>query len=80
MIFLWFIVAFFDMAVIVVMLILGNYDYIQQMMSDLLVFAGVPISGGVLSYFIKSAVENKEKIKGSQNGVFEDSDEEEDEN
>lgn len=65
MILLWFVVAAFDMVIIVTMIVLHTYDSIQMMLSDLLTFSGVPISGGILGYLIKSAIENKEKIKGS---------------
>lgn len=65
MILLWFVVAFADMGVIVYLLVSGTYESIQMMLSDLLTYTGVPMSGGILGYLIKSAVENKEKIKGS---------------
>jgi hypothetical protein len=65
MTFLWFFIAVFDVGVIIYSIATGKYDYVQAMISDLLTFTGLPISGGIISYFVKSAVENKEKIKGA---------------
>ena len=32
-------------------------------LSDLLVYIGAPMTGGIVTYLLKSAYENKEKIK-----------------
>lgn len=34
-------------------------------LSDTLIYIGAPMTGGVLGYLIKSALENREKIKNS---------------
>ena len=34
-------------------------------LSDTLLYIGAPMTGGVLGYLVKSAVENREKIRGS---------------
>ena len=70
MIVLWFIVAIFGMAVTVYQLIFTP-EYVNT--DGLYNFVGIPMVGGVVSYLIKSAVENKQKIKN-------DSEEESDEN
>lgn len=78
MIVLWFIIALFDAGVIVYLLVIGVYDSIQMMMSDLLTYVGAPMLGGIVTYLIKSAVENKQKIKGSHAEFFDNENEEED--
>lgn len=80
MIVLWFIIALFDSGVIVYLLVIGVYDYIQMMMSDLLTYVGAPMLGGIVTYLIKSAVENKQKIKGSHAEFFDSENEGEDGN
>lgn len=60
MIVLWFIGAFFGMAVVVWQLITAAYTV---NIGDVLVYIGGPMTGGIVGYMIKSAVENKEKIK-----------------
>jgi hypothetical protein len=64
MILLWFIVAFFTIGVIVYELIFAP-EYLS--IDGLLGYVGLPMTGGIVGYLIKSAMENKEKIKGSIN-------------
>lgn len=71
MIALWFIVAFFGMAVTVYQLIKSPESV---SMDGLYGYVGIPMSGGIISYLIKSAIENKEKI--SNNPTFENETEE----
>lgn len=75
MVLLWFLGAIFGAAVIVVELsAVLNTDneysaYITIHLSDLLMYIGAPITGGIVSYLIKSALENREKIKKSETGL-----------
>lgn len=62
MIVLWFVGALFGMAVVVWQLISGAYSV---GLSELLNYIGMPMTGGIVGYLVKSAVENREKIKGS---------------
>lgn len=69
MIVLWFIGAAFGAVVIVVELIatlMGVDGYAAAItihLPELLAYIGAPITGGVVGYLIKSALENREKIK-----------------
>lgn len=69
MIVLWFIGAAFGAAVVVVELIAtltaSEYSMITPTihLPELLVYIGGPVGGGVLGYLLKSAFENREKIK-----------------
>lgn len=65
MIVLWFIGAFFGMAVVIWQLITAAYTV---NISDVLVYIGAPMTGGIVGYLVKSAIENKEKIKKSDAG------------
>ena len=65
MIVLWFIGAFFGMAVVVWQLITAAYTV---NIGDVLVYIGAPMTGGIVGYMVKSAVENKEKIKKDVSG------------
>lgn len=65
MIVLWFIGAFFGMAVVVWQLITAAYTV---NIGDVLVYIGGPMTGGIVGYMVKSAVENKEKIKKDVSG------------
>lgn len=56
---LWFITAAFAMLVIIVQLLISPENV---SLDGLYAFVGVPMSGGIISYLIKSAIENKEKI------------------
>ena len=60
MVILWFIGAAFGMIVIVVQLCTGAY-YIS--LDAVMNYIGIPVGGGIVSYMLKSAWENKEKIK-----------------
>lgn len=69
MIALWFLGAVFGAAVILVELIatLAGVDgysvAITIHLPELLTYIGAPVGGGILGYLVKSAFENKEKIK-----------------
>lgn len=60
MIVLWFVGAFFGMAVVVWQLLTAAYTV---NIGDVLMYIGGPMTGGIVSYMVKSAVENREKIK-----------------
>lgn len=57
---LWFVGAAFGIATVCVQLYRGT-EYIS--LSDVLLYIGAPMTGGVIAYMIKSATENKQKIK-----------------
>ena len=61
MIVLWFLGAIFGFAVISVQLLRADASI---NLGDLLIYIGAPMTGGIVSYMLKSAAENKEKIKG----------------
>ena len=61
MIVLWFIGAVILIAVVLAQLIRGDYTVGT---TDLTTYVCTPMTGGVLGYMLKSAIENKEKIKG----------------
>lgn len=65
MIVLWFVGAFFGMAVVIWQLITAAYTV---NIGDVLVYIGAPMTGGIVGYLIKSAVENREKIKKDTSG------------
>ena len=74
MIVLWFIGAAFGASIVAVEIIatfagLGEYTSVVVHLPELLAYIGAPITGGLVGYLIKSAMENKEKIKN--NSVFE---------
>lgn len=60
MIVLWFIGAFFGMAVVVWQLVTAAYTV---NIGDVLMYISGPMTGGIVTYMVKSAVENREKIK-----------------
>lgn len=60
MIVLWFIGAAFGMAVVVWQLVTAAYTV---NIGDVLMYIGAPMTGGIVGYLVKSAVENREKIK-----------------
>ena len=60
MIVLWFVGAVFGMAVVVWQLVTAAYTV---NIGDVLMYIGAPMTGGIVGYLVKSAVENKEKIK-----------------
>ncbi len=61
MIALWFFGACFGFFVISVQLLRMDTGV---SLGDLLLYIGAPMTGGIVSYMLKSAAENKEKIKG----------------
>lgn len=60
MIVLWFIGAFFGMAVVVWQLVTAAYTV---NIGDVLMYISGPMTGGIVTYMVKSALENREKIK-----------------
>lgn len=60
MICMWFVGAIVGIIVVLVQLIRND---ININISDLLLYIGSPMTGGIVSYMLKSAFENKEKIK-----------------
>jgi len=62
MIVLWFAGAVFGAVVVVIQVVRGAY---MTDLSSLLSYIGLPMGGGIISYLIKSALENREKIKNS---------------
>ncbi len=66
---LWFIGAAFGGAVVMAEIMLaaitGN-GYMNVHISELLTYIGTPMSCGIVGYMIKSAQENREKIKGGR--------------
>ena len=60
MIVLWFVGAVFGMAVVVWQLVTAAYTV---NIGDVLMYIGAPMTGGIVGYLVKSAVENREKIK-----------------
>lgn len=65
MIVLWFVGAVFGMAVVIWQLITAAYTV---NIGDVLMYIGAPMTGGIVGYLVKSAVENKEKIKKDASG------------
>ena len=69
MIALWFVGAAFGSVVIVVELVatlVGSGEYSMALtvhLPELLTYIGAPMTGGIIGYLIKSAMENREKIK-----------------
>lgn len=69
MIVLWFVVAIFGMIVTVYKL--KHTAYPENVSLDALFnYVGVPMVGGIVTYLLKSAVENKQKIKKSSAEEF----------
>jgi hypothetical protein len=60
MIALWFAGALFGAAVVVVQLCQKDYTV---SIDSLLNYIGLPMTGGIVGYLVKSAVENQQKIK-----------------
>lgn len=61
----WFVGALVGISVVAVQTVRGD---MTVNLSDLLVYIGAPMTGGIVTYLLKSAYENKEKIKqGVQN-------------
>lgn len=70
MIILWFIVAVFGMIVAIYQLS-HSYSPENVTLDSLFNYVGVPMTGGVVMYLLKSAVENKQKIKKNKPNDFE---------
>jgi len=64
MIIVWFFGVVFGSAAVLVQLLNGSY---YSGLDSLLAYIGAPMGGGIVSYMIKSAFENKQKIISSQN-------------
>ena len=60
MIVLWFLMALFAVGVVIYQLT-HSPEYVT--IDSLLNYVGIPMTGGIVGYLIKSAVENKQKIK-----------------
>ncbi len=65
MIVIWFAGALFGFFVVSLQL----YRYEIVSLSDLLMYIGAPMTGGIIAYMIKSAQENKEKIKNNKSDI-----------
>lgn len=61
----WFVGAIVGVAVVAVQTLRGD---MSVNLADLLLYIGAPMTGGIVTYLLKSAYENKEKIK---KGAFE---------
>lgn len=59
---LWFFVAVFGIAVLLYQLS-RSPEYVT--LDSLYAFVGAPVGGGIVGYLVKSALENKEKIKNN---------------
>ena len=57
---MWFAGALLGAAVVIVQTVRGDYNVA---LSDLLLYIGAPMTGGSVTYLLKSAYENREKIK-----------------
>ena len=57
---MWFAGALLGAAVVIVQTVREDYNVA---LSDLLLYIGAPMTGGIVAYMLKSAFENKEKIK-----------------
>lgn len=70
MIILWFIIAVFGMIVVIYQL---SHSHSPESVSldSLYNYVGIPMAGGVVMYLLKSAVENKQKIKKDKSNDFE---------
>jgi hypothetical protein len=64
MIVLWFAVALFGIGVNIYQL---NHTETPEVVTvdSLYTYVGLPMTGGIIGYLIKSAMENKEKIRGN---------------
>ncbi len=56
----WFVGAIIGVAVVAAQTVRGDYTV---NLSDLLLYIGAPMTGGIVTYLLKSAYENREKIK-----------------
>ncbi len=60
---IWMAGAIFGSAVTVYQLAIGQMVYIDALLS----YIGMPMSGGIVGYLLKSGIENREKISASKN-------------
>ena len=66
MIVLWFIGALFGFAVVSIQAVRGD---MTVNLADLLMYIGAPMTGGIVSYMIKSALEDKTKKENMYENV-----------
>ena len=66
MIVLWFIGAVFGFAVVTIQALRGD---MAVNLSDLLMYIGAPMTGGIVSYMIKSALEDKNKKENTYENI-----------
>ena len=71
LIIVWFAGVLLGTAVVAVQTLRGD---MTVNLSDLLLYIGTPMTGGIVTYLLKSAYENKEKIKSGRAGGAEPSD------
>lgn len=69
MVILWFVGAVFGFAVVSVQIVRNDA---MVSLADLFLYIGAPMTGGIVSYMLKSAAENKEKIKKESENTYED--------
>lgn len=67
---MWFIGASIGIAVVLVQVIRND---LTVNLSDLLMYIGAPMTGGIMTYMLKSAFENKEKIKKGKEAPIDES-------
>ena len=67
---LWFVVAIFGMVVCAYQLA-HTYSPENVSLDAIFSYVGIQMTGGVVTYLLKSAVENKQKIKKSKTENFE---------
>lgn len=67
---MWFIGASIGIAVVLIQIIRND---LTVNLSDLLMYIGAPMTGGIMTYMLKSAFENKEKIKKGKNPPIDES-------
>lgn len=60
---MWFIGAVIGIVVVTLQVARGDYT---NGLSDLLLYINAPMTGGIVAYLLKSAYENREKIKKSE--------------
>lgn len=71
LIIVWFAGVLLGTAVVAVQTLRGD---MTVNLSDLLLYIGAPMTGGIVTYLLKSAYENKAKIKSGRAGGAEPSD------
>lgn len=77
MVAVWFAGAAFGGVVVIIellVLLIGGAEYsmvVTVHLPELLAYIGAPMTGGIIGYLIKSALENREKIKNDNSPVAE---------